>query len=190
MTIGTEDPQAGIYSPDPNRNEVEPRRKKRGSKWRSQSKKKRGKEIDCPSGERCLIRILDIQDIINAGLLGDLDLFSKKLFPKKLDEAGRPVEDEETDSPDEESIWGILADDEKREFFFSLMEKLIVMGVADPKVVPSSQEPEEDEISCEWIELNDRLFLFNTLMEPINTIAAFRPGQATGVETVATSEIL
>jgi hypothetical protein len=179
MTISTEE----------NTVESEPRRKKRGSKWRSQSKKRRGKEVECPSGERCLIRVLDIQDIINAGLLGDLDLFSKKLFPKKLDEAGRPVEDED-DSTDEESIWGILADEEKREFFFSLMEKLVVMGVADPKVVPASQEPEDDEISCEWIELNDRLFLFNTLMEPINTIAAFRQGQAVSVETMATSKIL
>jgi hypothetical protein len=186
MTIGTEEELAGIPAEQA---EVAPRKKKRGSKWRTQSKKRRGKEVECPSGERCLIRILDIQDIINAGLLGDLDLFSKKLFPKKLDEAGRPVEDEQTDE-DEDSIWAILADDEKREFFFSLMEKLIVLGVVDPVVKFSTDVVGDDEISCEWIELNDRLFLFNTLMEPINKIATFRTGQATGVETVATSEVL
>lgn len=183
MSIGVEEKTDSTNEND------EPRRKKRGSKWRAGSKKKRHKEVECPSGERCLIRALDIQDIINAGLLGDLDLFSKKLFPKKLDEAGRPMEDEDT-GDDDDSIWAILADDDKRAFFFGLMEKLIVIGVADPKVVPSDETPDEDEISCEWIELNDRLFLFNVLMEPINQIATFRGGQSSSVETVATSEVL
>lgn len=168
---------------------VEPRKKKRGSKWRAGSKKKRLQEVECPSGERCLIRALDIQDIINAGLLSDLDLFSKKLFPKKLDEAGRPVE-VEAESDEDDSIWVILADENKREFFFGLMEKLIVLGVTDPVVRPAGTELEDDEISADWIELNDRLFLFNVLMEPINQIATFRGGQGSGVETVATSEVL
>ena len=183
MSVGTEE-DISVESVEP------PKRKKRGSQWRAGSKKKRNKEVECPSGERGLIRALDIQDIINAGLLSDLDLFAKKLFPKKLDEAGRPMEDDETDDDDGDSIWGILADDSKREFFFSLMEKLIVIGVADPKVVPSDETPDEDEISCEWIELNDRLYLFNTLMEPINQIATFRGGESSSVETVATSEVL
>ena len=70
------------------------------------------------------------------------------------------------------------------------MEKLIVIGVVDPVVRPAGAEIGDDEISCDWIELNDRLFLFNALMEPINQIATFRGGQSPSVETVATSEVL
>lgn len=164
---------------------VVPRKVKRGATWRKKKRQKKN-EVVCPSGEKCLLKQLDIADIIEAGLINDLDMFSKKLFPQKLDPAGNPIEEEEA----EDSIWSLLADDEKRTFFFNLMNKLIVLGVADPVVKMSEEGLEEEEISVEWIELNDRMFLFNVLMEPINKIAPFRGEQATSVVPVETGPSL
>lgn len=88
--------------------------------------------IECPSGQKVLAKHLDTMDLIGADLVEELDLFTKKLFPQNLDAQGNPVES--TDDEDS-TIWTVLRDIEKRSRFFTLLNKLLVIGVVKPRVI-------------------------------------------------------
>lgn len=164
---------------DPEFHQVDPpqinRKARRTLGNKKKSKQKKETELTCPSGDTCLVKRIEMEDLVEHGLLSTLDSFSKKLFPNKLDPAGRPIEEDESEE-DGQSFFEIMADDEKRETFKDMAEQLICLGVLDPVVRPRNwgSDLDEDEISFSDLDLTDTLYLFNYFMAPINGIAGFR----------------
>lgn len=85
--------------------------------------------INCPSGQDVLVQHLDQLDLIRFDLVEDLDSFSKKLFPTKLDEQGRPVD--ETG----ETFYQSMKDPERRIKFLDTTNRLMVCAAQKPKIV-------------------------------------------------------
>lgn len=86
--------------------------------------------IDLPSGQRALVKHLDILDLAAYNLVETLDFFMRKLFPSSIDQSGNPVEEKSN-----ESLWQALGDINKRKSFLGSTGKLIAAASISPKIV-------------------------------------------------------
>ena len=86
--------------------------------------------IICPSGQRALLKRLDTMDLIEVGMVEEMDLFTKALMPVGFDQAGNPVE-----ANKQQGFWQQIKDPEKRLRFLTLLNKLLEIGVVNPKVI-------------------------------------------------------
>lgn len=164
-------------------------------------------KIECPSGQRALVRHLDILDLAGAGLVEDMDSFSKKLLPNRFDDQGNPVEADE-----EASIWKVLEDIKKRHKFVDMTGRLMSVASVRPKIINDGvaivKDPATDEDTLVYgyqmtvqeqierlgkpipplkdgqtyagaIGFADRMSFFVELNKPLGMIEPFRDEQAT-----------
>ena len=173
--------------------------------------------IQCPSGQTVLARHLDTMDLLEAGLIDELDFFTKKLFPRKLDPAGNP--DDSEDENDGAEIWVILKDIEKRKRFIDLLNKLVDTAIERPRVINDGVEIATDdngkrflitgaemsaddyvkvfgkvlpklkdnETYASAVDFTDKMKIFGELNKPLSVIQPFRE-QAVSVANVGPSE--
>lgn len=88
--------------------------------------------VNCPSGQRALVKHLDTMDLLQYDLIEEMDFFSKKLFPSSFDPAGNPSEL----TPEiETNIWTVLRDPEKRCRFIKLLNRMMTAASVRPKIV-------------------------------------------------------
>lgn len=121
--------------------------------------------IDCPSGQKALVKHLETMDLVRADLVEELDFFTKKLFPQSIDAAGNPVEREE--DSENSGIWEILRDPEKRARFWTLSNKLMVASSIKPKIIDDgvairiNQKGEKEDVFGYEIEsITEQIELF------------------------------
>ncbi len=160
--------------------------------------------VECPSGQRCLVKHLDTMDLVNADLIEDMDFFSKALIPKNIDLAGNPIDD---DQPID-TFWGALRDPQKRLKLFDMLNRLCEIGVVNPKVINDGAEivseagkeivvlgrsvvtdakgaefintpmgPRqitEDQVRTSNIDFADKMAIFGELNKPLGLIQPFR----------------
>lgn len=159
--------------------------------------------IQCPSGQTVLARHLNTMDLLEANLVEDLDFFTKRLFPSKVDDSGNIVEDDEEDN---NNIWHVLRDIERRRKFIDLLNRLLDIAVERPNVINdgiqiatredgsrflisgaemSSEDyirvfghplPElkENETYASAVDFTDKMTIFGELNKPISMIQPFR----------------
>lgn len=158
-------------------------------------------KIDCPSGQTALVKHLDTMDLIEVGLIEELDFFTRRLFPRKLDPSGNPVDD---DDENNETLWQALRDPEKRRRFFDMTGKLMAAAAIRPKIIfdgvfvkgekvvfgyqLSQEERKEKDIFVPHlkkgetyagaIDFADRMAFFHELNRPLKQIEPFRPESA------------
>lgn len=157
-------------------------------------------KIECPSGQTALVKHLDTMDLLEAGLIEELDFFTRRLFPRKIDPSGNPVDD-----PDNETLWQSLRDPEKRRRFFDMTGKLMAAAAIRPKIVfdgvivvnekvvfgyQLSEEDQKEKLSepvpalkknetyAGAIDFADRMAFFHELNRPLKQIEPFRPESA------------
>lgn len=111
----------------------------------------------CPSGQRALLKHLTTMDLVDAGLIEDMDTFTKALFPASFDQAGNPVENQ-----GQESFWKQLKDPDKKLKFLGMLNRLLVVGVVNPTVVDDGVDIVIDE------RTGKRVVVQGTLVEEIN----------------------
>lgn len=171
--------------------------------------------INCPSGQKVLVKHLDTMDLVKANLIEEMDFFMKKLAPKELDDQGNPV-----DSESPETIWAVLRDPEKRCKFLDLMNRLMAAASLKPKIVNdgvvlvTNHQGEKEEVFGYQVKsidkqiklfgkpipklkegeayagvigFPDRMEFFTQLNKPLELIEPFRE-QASSVASVARSE--
>lgn len=174
-------------------------------------------KIDCPSGQTALVKHLDILDLASVGLVEDMDLFTKKLFPSKFDDQGNPVDEKES-----ETIWDTLKDVEQRKKFLDMTGRLMSIASVKPKVVddgvvivtnedgskvtkfghqldmdqqlehfgkpiPTLEDPKR-EAYAGYIGFADRMSYFVELQKPLGAIEPFREGSADVLESMESGE--
>ena len=169
-------------------------------------------KIECPSGQVALVKHLDTMDLIEYGLVEELDFFTRRLFPKAIDPSGNPVED---DSEENETLWQALRDPEKRCRFMDMTGKLMAAASVKPKIVHDgvavidekvvfghqlkikkyqeifdAPKPrlKEGETYSGAIDFADRMAFFHELNRPVKQIEPFRPESADVLQNMAGSE--
>ena len=88
--------------------------------------------VECPSGQKVLVKYLGTLDLLEYDLVEELDFFTRKLFPVDIDLSGNPVEAQEAA---EQTIWAALRDPEKRRRFLDMTGKLMAAACVKPRVV-------------------------------------------------------
>lgn len=136
-------------------------------------------DIECPSGQRCRARTLEVEDAISLGILDTLDIFSSALMK---DVAVDPVKQAKVDA----SAMDGLKDPEKRANFFGTVNKVVSHTVVIPKVVlyDDGNLP-EGTIFANDIPFTDKMHIFrNVFSNRGSTIEPFREGQEGRVASV------
>lgn len=170
--------------------------------------------IHLPSGQTVLAKHLSTMDLVEAGLIDDIDFFSKKLLPK-LDPAGNPVDEDES-AP----LWSLMKEVDKRKRFLSLLNKLIDISILKPKVIDDGLEiatrddgtqfliagaemkPEdyqrvygkplpaltENSTYASAVDFGDKMAIFGELNKPLAVIEPFRGESSNGTNGLEHSE--
>lgn len=108
--------------------------------WQGKEEKVQFKH-EFPSGQTALIQYLGTMDLVEYGLVEELDFFTRKLFPANIDQSGNPVEAEEKS----ETLLQSLSDPEKRARFLDLTGKLLAAASIRPSIVHDGVIVREDE---------------------------------------------
>lgn len=94
-----------------------------------------------PGGQTALLQHLGTMDLVERGLVEELDFFTRRLFPVSIDAGGNPVEGQ--DKP--ETLLQSLAVPEKRARFMDLTGKLLAAASVEPSVVHDGVAVQETE---------------------------------------------
>lgn len=137
--------------------------------------------VECPSGQRCLVKTLDTMDLVNADLLEDMDYFGKALLPSSFDAAGNPVDNQE-----QQTFWDALKDPDKRLKFFSMLNRLLETAVVNPIVIDDGAEIITDE------KTGKRIVVLGGMIDTVNGVEMYTRDGVTrplGAQEVKTSHI-
>lgn len=136
-------------------------------------------DIECPSGQLCLARKLQMEDIVKLGIIDEMDMFTE--FAAKMgDASGADGEAEALD---------IVKDKERFSKVVEIVDKVVAEVVVEPKLtrpvkrvdgkdVPlDPSEFQEGVIYTTYVDFNDRMHIFGMVFSG-ETIDQFREGPA------------
>lgn len=138
--------------------------------WGSQSREKE-KDLTLPSGQRCRVRMLGMEDILELDLLDAMDTFSKHLI-KDVKKPGKQ-ETEEEDSGLE--FLKMLKDGDRMKDLRKTVDKVVPVVVLKPQVWPNpgkNKTPDPGKLYVKDIDLSDKFVIFSAVFE------GFGPGMA------------
>lgn len=150
-------------------------------------KKDRPFEHSLPSGEVCLMRRAQIDDLISMGALDQADGLTALVNDLHITrvKTGRPAEggsvlDIDRDDPETmKRMVGIISDPERWGRVVDLADKVTVHCVLDPKVSPDSND-KDGALFVGEVDLMDRLSIMTAALSHLTTEAAkmapFRSG--------------
>lgn len=133
-------------------------------------------DIECPSGQRCRARQLQIEDAMSLGILDSLDVFTSAIM--------KDVEGEQ--KSDDATIMDGLRDPERRANFFGTVNRVIAHTVVIPKVVllDDGNLP-EGTIFANDIPFADKMHIFREVFTSRgDALTSFRSGQEGDVVSV------
>lgn len=146
------------------------------------------KDLKLPSGQTCKIEMLDMERILELGLVDALDTFSSGLLPGVAKKGSKAKTKKQSDEESMADILGLLGDPEKFGKLKETMNKVAVECVVQPKVwadPESDQEPVEGRLYVSRIPFADRMEIFSGAMDGMAELGQFREGQEAGVGDVA-----
>lgn len=133
-------------------------------------------DIECPSGQLCLARKLQMQDIIKLGIIDEMDMFTE--FAATMGDAAA--------AGNEDASLSIIKDKERFAKVVEIVDKVVAEVVLEPHLVrpvkkdengeeidlPSS-EYEDGVIYTSYVDFNDRMHIFGMVFSG-ETIDQFR----------------
>lgn len=161
-------------------------------------------DLTLPSGATCQARRPGVQGFIAAGVLDSFDQLTSIVQVEHVDKnSTRPPSQRVTPADVAEGTKALLADSEKMNAGFQLIDRLAAYVVTEPAVwIDYQLKNESDEdwakrqakaeadeaIAISDVDLEDRIFLVNWAVGGSNDLAAFRQGLADNMGSVAAIE--
>lgn len=151
---------------------------------------KQSKEFDIvlPSGQTCLVTKLQMEAIVELGLMNDLDSFTGSIIPDKKSSKKKSAKQEEQDT--EDSFVNALKDKTQFSKMMGTIDKVVVACVVIPAVthVPAEgEERRDDVVYTDMIDFNDKLTIFGKVFDGLGGMEPFRPGSEPALGAVAES---
>lgn len=149
-------------------------------------------DLKLPSGQVCLVQPIELERVLEMGLVDALDTFSAKLLPTTAKGKKKPADRAKTKKQQDEEaladIMGLLGDREKFSKLKETMDQVVVECVLKPKVyadLPAGEEPVEGRLYVKRINFIDKMEIFSSVMDGMGDLGQFREGQETGVGDLA-----
>lgn len=136
-------------------------------------------ELELPStnddGEPnvCLVRRPGVQGLIRMGLLDNLDQLTS-LVTSKIDELKGVAKAQEIDA---EAVKKLAENKESIDYALSLIDKIVVGCVVDPRVYalpPEGEARDADRLYIDEVELEDKVFIMNFAVGGSADLTSFR----------------
>lgn len=138
-------------------------------------------EVELPSGQRCLVRKLQMEDVIRLNLIDALDTFSPQLMSDDKPEQPKTIKE----------TMGLMGDPDKLDRLMESMDKVVVVCVVKPKVfhLPNpGEERVEGRAYIDYIGFEDKMTLFGEVFEGMSEAERFREEPTDGMGDVAAVE--
>jgi len=137
-------------------------------------------DVECPSGQRCRARQLQMEDAMALGILDSLDVFTPAVM-SGVGEDGKPPTDEQN-----ANILVGLSDPEKRAQFFGTVNRVVAHTVVIPKVVlVDDGNLPEGTVFANDIPFADKMHIFRAVFSGRgDALQSFREGQEGDVAPV------
>ena len=138
-------------------------------------------DIECPSGQLCLARKLQMEDIVALGVIDEMDLFQE--FAEAPSDAAQ----------ESSASLSLMQDKERFQRITKLVDKIVSTVVIEPPLVrpvKTNSEGEEVELPASeyedgvvytsFVEFPDKMHIFETVFAG-GTIEQFREGSSEAV---------
>ncbi len=139
------------------------------------------KDLVLPSGQRCRVRELEMEQVLELDLIDALDTFTGQ-----LSDDGTPVEEVA-----EKSFLDFLKNKPQREKFLETMDKVIPVVVVAPFVNPNppkGRAKNPNKVYVSDISLQDKMSIFSSVFSGFGEVSKFREEQEEGVGDLAESQ--
>lgn len=133
-------------------------------------------DVECPSGQLCLARKMQMDDIVALGLIDELDTFSD--FASNMETASEKTGAELADS--------FMGDPKMLEKVIDIADRIVARCVVEPQIeLPyteskkgkrtplKSEDREEGVVYTDYVGFEDKMYIFNAVFGE-NTIDQFR----------------
>lgn len=145
-------------------------------------------DIECPSGQLCLARKLQMEDIVQLGIIDEMDMFTE--FAAEMTAASGSAKPEDEQS---EAALGLMKDKERFAKVVEIVDKVISATVVEPRIErPVTKDRKGREIPLDpsdfkegvvyttYIDFADKMHIFGTVFSG-ETIDQFREGPTEAV---------
>lgn len=162
-------------------------------------------EFEIPSGGTCLLRKMDPLALIETGLMDKLDFATNVVMNTHVKNAGRSkIEQVKADRAKREgkpppaeddtvALQTLIDNPDQLLAFRDVLDQVLLLGVVAPKM----HLPPEDDADrvdgvfyTDSVPFNDKLAVFNKLMEGVRVIEQFRSGSEEVVGDVASQPVV
>ena len=139
-------------------------------------------EIVTPSGQLCLVRRPGVQNLIEAGVLHDVDTLSAIVSEEHLKRVGDETQiDVDSFAKDAASVANVL----------HVVDRVVTYCVVKPEVVMTPNDVTRRQagvIYADMIDIDDRMFIFNYAVGGTRSVEQFRKDTEALVGGVASVE--
>lgn len=136
-------------------------------------------DISCPSGQLAKVKKLKFEEILDLGILDNLDMFRAILLAQQ--------NTSESAGAAEIKMLEGFQDRDRRNKFLGTVNKIVQAGVVEPKITMlNPEELPEGTVYIGDIDYQDKMFLFSVLYQGrVAQLNQFRAGQDDAVGRVA-----
>lgn len=129
--------------------------------------------LEMPSGQKCRVRVLEMEDIIRLNLVNELDTFSGFF------------EEHDPNNPDSGmSMMKKLSDGDNFDRFSNTMDKVVVDSVVEPRILPRDANHEPGAVFVNQVPFVDKMAIFSAVFKGLGDMGDFREEQSDGVGAV------
>lgn len=142
--------------------------------------------VVCPSGQKVLVKTLEMEEIVSLGLINELDTFTGM-----FDDA----ESESAQSGDDLDFLKRITEGGKFENFMGTLDKVIMAATVKPVVIGRVPADEvagylaKGQVPINKISMADKMAIFSVGFQGLGDMADFREGPGDGVAAVAAEPI-
>lgn len=140
-------------------------------------------DLVVPSGQMCLVKRPGVQNLIEAGVLRDIDTLSAIVAEKHIKRVEGEDPDIDTDSlaQDPEAIVNVL----------HVVDRVVTYCVVKPEILMTPNDPtsrKDGVIYADMVDIEDKMFVFNYAVGGTRSVEQFRQGSVAPVGSVDTEQ--
>lgn len=160
-------------------------------------------ELVCPSGQKCLVRKIGMEDIVELNIMDDVDFLGGIVSGHADKAAGKKPQDRQSKKPtkaqqaaqEEKELREMIADKARFMKMVQVMDRLVAHTVVAPEIETcwvenkdgsfdklSYDERKNGVIYSDSVSLGDKMYIFDYCFEGVNKTKRFRDESGQAVE--------
>lgn len=132
-------------------------------------------DLECPSGQTCLVRRPGVEGLVREGVLHNLDTLTSLVQTEHIDRvSGKKVQQPRDD---EQIMKDLLDNPAKMDSAFHMVDRVVCAVVVKPEVEMAPNDPTRRRpgmVYTDMIELEDKLFILNFAVGGSRDLERFR----------------